>query len=119
MIIIDEHTPPPVMHSGDYWERSADPFHPEAFSNVPARSVLVLMGGKLTQGKRKEGWMLIDWAENPIGFVADGTQYEPVDKPVEYTFHMGPCSHMCAYPPNSEERIAYHQKSIEAKKNFK
>jgi hypothetical protein len=53
MITIDEHTPP-VLHNGEHRERSADSFHPGAFNNTPARSVPVLLGGKMAKASTKK-----------------------------------------------------------------
>lgn len=54
MITIDDHTPPPVMHSVEHRKRSDASFHPEAFSNAPARSVPVLLGGKMAKASAKK-----------------------------------------------------------------
>lgn len=58
-----------------YWERSLDPWHPDAFKNITKLYKFM----KRDKSKRKEGWMGIDYAGNPIGFVADGTIVEPYD----------------------------------------
>jgi hypothetical protein len=117
-VIVSETQPPPDPHKylGTYWERSADPWHPEAFANVDkSKKSFVWIGfiegkfGKVGSelnltgagyGKRKEGWMAIDWCENAIGFIADGTE---VDAPkVRYDFREGPFGHLCAYPMDAE-----------------
>lgn len=54
----------------EYWERSADPYHPEALKGI--------WPGIKGKQPRREGWMGIDWAENAIGFVPDGTVYDYV-----------------------------------------
>jgi hypothetical protein len=115
-ITVSGDSPPPYLFGGEYWERSSDPFHWKALGNIPTKNI-VIIGKELSQGERKDGWLLIDYAENPIGFIPDGTQYEGNDKlnQVKYTFHVGPCKHICAYPPNSEKRIEQHQRRNDQK----
>lgn len=60
--------PPAFDGSVDYWERSPDPAHPNAFKGTE------LEGSFTTKVPQRQGWMAIDWIENPIGFVADGTR---------------------------------------------
>lgn len=95
-------TPPPVkgMMGCVYWERTPDPFHPAAFKGTeldPLHSPSI---------ERRLGWMAIDWCENPVGWVPDGTAFT-TEAPV-YTFTQGPFSHLCAYPPGEEELIKRH-----------
>jgi hypothetical protein len=98
---------PPNHWAGEYWERSKDPFHPEAFAGIPAENVMVFVGGSMSTGQRKEGWLAIDYAENPIGFVPDGTVCD--GSPIEHIRKMGPYGHICVYPLDAQERIAYHE----------
>lgn len=56
--------PPPVPEYGDHWERSLDPWHRDAFPDEFKESAP-------HQKERNEGWMLIDWCGNAIGFVPD------------------------------------------------
>lgn len=53
----------------DSYERSLDPWHRDAFPSE-------FRDDAPNQGERKEGWMGIDWAGNPIVFIADGTEME-------------------------------------------
>lgn len=99
-MIIGPQTPPPL--SVDmivfYWERSIDPWKCPPFG----------------PGTTQEGWLGIDYAENPVHFVADGTV---IDEPMGvYLIQMGLCGHLCAYPPGSESLILNHQKIIHEKK---
>lgn len=61
-------TPPP-FEGVAYFERSCDPFDPkkiaEAFGKNPEPVNLP-----------ESGWMAIDWFENPIGFIPDGTGFK-------------------------------------------
>lgn len=105
-----------------YWERSLDPFHPSAFTNLDRfkkaghlkDAVMILLGGTIDQSSiRKSGWMAIDWAENPIGFIADGTLQEGDIPPV--IIRKGPFGHMCAYDPSlkdTPERMSEHDRWI-------
>lgn len=75
-------TAAPAVSTAKYMERSKDPFHSDAF---PAE-----FKHAGTDGERREGWMLIDWYENPIGFIPDGT---PLDKPEpESKIFVGPAN---------------------------
>ena len=64
---IDKDTPPPFNNVA-YFERSCDPFNPKKLQaaldkNVDASDV------------PESGWMGIDWGENPICFIPDGTGF--------------------------------------------
>lgn len=81
-----------------YWERTGDPFHPDAFKGLglDENTVLVTVGGTMdTTSSRKSGWMAIDWIENPVGFVKDGTEMKGT--PPEVVIQPGPYKHLCAY----------------------
>lgn len=58
---------PPV--AGTY-ERSLDPWHADAFVGTHAEDVFE------REPVRREGWALLDWVGNEIGWVSDGTEYE-------------------------------------------
>jgi hypothetical protein len=112
---VDEKTPPPLPNYGTYWERTSDPFHidsmPDDMKNVPPENVIVIGSDRkgFSTRPRKEGWMLIDWCENAIGWVADG---ETVDgEPQEYTIKQGPYGHPCAYSNDrvGAERMKDHE----------
>jgi hypothetical protein len=98
-VIVDKDTPPPLKAcmSATYWERTGDPFHADAFPPDVDLSRAIVIGGEISRGPRREGWMAIDWCENPVGFVADGT--EIAGEPEQYEFREGPHKHLCAYPP--------------------
>jgi hypothetical protein len=63
--------PPPFTFCA-YVERSCDPFAPGMINEA--------LGGP-TPDKKETGWLLIDWIENAVGFVADGTECPLADKP--------------------------------------
>lgn len=95
-MIVDELNPPPysyMCYGGSYWERSLDPWHPDAFpSEFNFKS----------NSRRKGGWMLIDWIENPIGFVSDDTLLE--GDPDLYDIKPNPklkYDNLCAFIPSS------------------
>lgn len=67
----------PNFNYGYYLERSSDPWHADAFPQG--------MKHAGTTGERKEGWMIIDWAENPVGFVPDGTPLEKANKAEDFS----------------------------------
>lgn len=95
--MITSSTNPPALPShGVYWERQPDPFHASAI--LPALEQAGLQAANpevLNHGEQRGGWMLIDWAENPIGWVPDGTEVPDHDQ--QFEFREGPCKHMCAY----------------------
>lgn len=62
-------TQPPSFQNVDYWERSGDPFHADAFKSTE-------LEGFGAKGVRRMGWMAIDWCENPVGFVPDGAVFQ-------------------------------------------
>ena len=73
--VIGPNAPPP-FYMCDYYERSADPFHVSAFDSIDTDGkTVVLVGGEQIQstGARRQGWMAIDYCENPVGFYPDGT----------------------------------------------
>ena len=81
--LVSKDCPPHFGPSVNYWERSLDPFHADAFKGVAEQIgkgcevVLACIGGQIDiSPKRREGWMAIDWIENPIGFVPDGTEQD-------------------------------------------
>lgn len=59
--------------------------------------------------------MAIDWVENPIGFVPDGSSL--VEAPEQHTLNEGPYGHLCAYPPGSEKLIEQHAKQRQHRGN--
>lgn len=61
--------PSPHSFYGDSWERGPSPWHKDAFPSELAHAAP-------EQGKRAEGWFLIDGAGNAIGFVPDGEVVE-------------------------------------------
>lgn len=100
-MIVSADTPPNFTTGGAYWERSLDPTHPEAFSGI-----LVLSDEELaTLPTRRSGWMLVDWIENCVGFIADGT--ECAGDAVAYELKVGPFRRVCAYPPGSPKLIEH------------
>lgn len=72
-LIVDKFNKPPLPnYCADNWERGLDPWHgdaaPEEFADrFP------------NQGERKEGWFLLDWCGNQIGFIPDGAEYQIED----------------------------------------
>ena len=100
----NEDTPPPFSGVA-YFERSCDPFHPKKIQEA--------LGAKVDSSDVKEsGWMAIDWYENPIGFIPDGTGTKfpkPEFELAQGYFNDG---RMFAYPKNEHlsELKARHEK---------
>jgi len=81
-MITDKDNKPPTGGMGGSvhgWERAKDPFHRDAFKGTGITdeqldNAVVIGGGGVSAGSRKEGWMALDWCGNEIGFVPDGTE---------------------------------------------
>lgn len=86
-LVVSKDHPPGIEvaeHGVMYWERSADPWHPDAMNAaLIAEGITPLK----SNGKpREQGWMAIEWTENPVGFVPDGHKYE-AEVVTEYNLH--------------------------------
>lgn len=88
---VSENSPPQWRLGVSYWERSEDPFHAEAFPLEYRKAIS-------TNEPRRAGWMAIDYVENPIGFVADGTECELA---AQFEKRPGPYGHQCAFRHNA------------------
>lgn len=87
--LISSDQPPPYMNGVHYWERSRDPFGPDALYEA-FESVGLSRGMKVVQKPQQTGWLAIEWGENPVGFFADGSIIES-DEPADYHFtEIGP-----------------------------
>lgn len=101
-MIVSGTTPPPMSYGVCYWERSTDPFHADAFKglDLPQNTEVLVIGGEprlIDEGPRGTGWLAIDWCENPIGFVLDGTEIDQ-EPGQEFTITPGPHGWAVAYP---------------------
>jgi hypothetical protein len=109
---VDVNNPPHRRRSTQYWERSKDPYHPKAYAKLPWvswwRTFFTSIGNP-----RKEGWAGIDYAENMMAFVPDGS-VEDGEVP-EYIFKVGPFGHVCAYDPDDLDRMNTHAQWIAEK----
>ena len=72
MITVSESMPPPLPEYGGfaYWERCADPMHPDALKGTPAESVIQ------SDAPRVDVWLGIDWCENAVCIVQDGKMFD-------------------------------------------
>ena len=120
MSYIVSATKPPIAQGGvAYWERSTDPFHISAINAAlqPAKhKAALLIGGTIDQSEKAgDGWLAIDWIENPVGFVHDGFEQQGEER--EFIIQPGPYKHLCAYQLGwyHEELIQQHKKMIESK----
>ncbi len=101
-MIVSAERAPAVAGSAWYWERCEDPFHADAFKGIDlSNTVLLTFGGEVRGGARKSGWMAIDWCENPVGWIADGT--EVPDHEQQHVHVDGPYEHLCAFQVGSEK----------------
>lgn len=77
---VDKDTPPP-FDGVEYWERTLDPYHPDAYKNVMSVMDRCYQFGiwDTLFNKRKGGWLGIN-RENPEAYVPDGITIDS-DKP--------------------------------------
>ena len=63
-----EQEPKPI--DGYTFERGLDPWHAESFKGTPMEGVYA------NTSPRAEGWYIVDWCGNVMGFIPDGTPVE-------------------------------------------
>lgn len=86
---------PPPKSDYSFWERSLDPWHPDAFADVEAPSVRRLFKvAKKTP--RAEGWMGMDHCGNCLLFIPDGSEFESHDD--DYILKESYPGVLCAVP---------------------
>jgi len=90
--VVGTDAPPEFRGGMDYWERSQDPWHRDAFPPEYKDAI------PHDAGERRDGWMAIDYAGNAIGFVPDGSECKLAD---DFTIQAGPYKHNCAMRPNT------------------
>lgn len=77
-----------------------DPFHADGFADLDLEGSVVIalggMAGESAVGAIGNGWMAIDWCENPVGWIADGTPSAATED--QFEFRTGPYGRVCAYP---------------------
>lgn len=95
---------PPPSENTFYWERGSDPFHPLAFKGIEGIS----FPSKDASKPRAEGWMAIDYAENEIGFVPDGTEFDT--EPDRYMLGNSSYDRLCAVPEKCYDEFATRHK---------
>lgn len=81
-MIVSETQKPPVGGMGGSihdWERSLDPWHKDAFKGVSVDGKQI--DAFANKGDRQNGWMALDWCGNPLGFVADGAEFDVENSP--------------------------------------
>lgn len=91
---LSSENPPPYGFGVQYWERSGDPFNPGLLA-----AALAAEGYQSTvkdTTPQKQGWMGIEWSENPIGFLPDGHEVEVEEMPAYHFTDVGPCGHRIA-----------------------
>lgn len=69
MITSDKQVPRP--QAGISYERGKDPWHPDAFKGID--DVYEQFDDEDKQEPRKEGWFMVDWCGNFVGWIPDGT----------------------------------------------
>lgn len=101
-------TTPPSFEGVAYWERSKDPSHSDAFKGMIAPLQLIVAFGLLGfLRRRREGWMGIDFNDNPVAFVPDETL---VRTPMpDHLLIVGRYDNECAFPvPLDLELLSRH-----------
>lgn len=94
ILIKTSKTQPPSFKGFAYFERSCDPFHPRKIQSALDKTID-------SSDIPESGWMGIDWFENPIGFIPDGTGYETLNDSFSIEEGYFSDGRMFAYP-NSE-----------------
>jgi len=105
---ITSATAPPSFEGVAYWERSKDPAHADAFKGILLPLQLIIAFGLMGSLRhRREGWMGIDFNDNPIAFVPDETL---VGTPMpDHLLAVGRFDHICAFPvPLDLELLSRH-----------
>lgn len=82
---------PPPFGGCAYFERSCDPFHPKVLQSALDKTID-------SSDVPESGWMGIDWGENPICFIPDGTGYEKRNESFSIEEGYFPDGRMFAYP---------------------
>lgn len=82
---------PPPFNGFAYFERSCDPFHPKKIQSALDKTID-------STDIPESGWMGIDWFENPIGFIPDGTGYEVLNESFSIEEGYFSDGRMFAYP---------------------
>lgn len=92
--VVSAKCPPPYCPGIAYWERSVDPSNPGLlFAAMKAEGLKV---PKDAGPPPAQGWLGIEWTENPIGFIPDGHVFEADVKPEYHFTEVGPCGHRIA-----------------------
>lgn len=92
--VVSSDQPPPYLGGVMYWERGGDPFNPGLLAAALAAEGL--NAGKVNSPPVAQGWMAIEWGENPVGFLPDGHVFEADVKPEYHFTEVGPCGHRIA-----------------------
>lgn len=91
---VSNEQPPPYLEGVQYWERSVDPSNPGLLA--AALQAEGIRTPKYDGPAPAQGWMAIEWTENPVGFFPDGHEFE-ADVAPEYHFtDVGPSGHRIA-----------------------
>ena len=77
---------PPRIAVGAYWERSE---RHSSYGRFRNRTIA-------RYPSKKEGWSLINWSEEVVGFVNDGLEVPEHNQ--EFDFKIGFCGKLCAFP---------------------
>lgn len=91
---VSNEQPPPYLEGVQYWERSIDPSNPGLMA-----AALKVEGIRTPEYKGpppSRGWLAIEWTENPVGFYADGAEFEADEKPEYHFTEVGPSGHRIA-----------------------
>lgn len=92
--VISANCPPPYCPGVAYWERSVDPSNPGLlFAAMKAEGLKV---PKDVGPPPAQGWLGIEWTENPIGFICDGDEFDIDEAPAYNIFPEGPSGHPIA-----------------------
>lgn len=91
---VNAENPPPYCPGVQYWERSGDPFNPGLLA--AALEAEGIRSPIKDTAPQKQGWMAIEWTENPVGFIPDDHEVEAEVMPEYHFTDEGPCGHRIA-----------------------
>lgn len=95
-ITVSKDQPPPYVGGVLYWERSVNPFDPGIIAAAIESEGFKV--AKTAHGRPAEGWLAIEWSENPVGFYSDGMvlDCESEEQAAYHFTEVGPCGHRIA-----------------------
>lgn len=95
-IIVSKDQPPPHIGGVLYWERCNNPFDPGIIAAAIESEGFKVVKSPLA--RPVDGWLAIEWGENPVGFYSDGMMFdcEGSEQAAYHFTDVGPSGHRIA-----------------------